>query len=269
MSLFASSARSWNPTPGVSYSQWGQPQSVRQHTGRPLLNQPRPALMAVGGASCRPNALCFCWSPPHHLEDMGTGLEAEKLDVQVRFSECGERFAAIGEGGVVAAWRVDAPRLAASDTGSLGRAEWCHQVLPSSCLLSPLSGDADLGFRQRRTLQGLTKRGVDVTYVAGSTSVLAVGGFCQQGNVVIWDTLAAATAAPIARLFHHANMVTSLQVILLPEGVGCRRASVTYPGRRNSFRERGMEGEGECARYKHCSDLELSDSHTDLQSSTL
>lgn len=48
--------------------------------------------------------------------------------LQVKFSECGERFAAIGEGGVVAAWRVDAPRLADSDTGALGRADWCHQV---------------------------------------------------------------------------------------------------------------------------------------------
>lgn len=30
-SLFSSSARSWN-TPGVSYSNWGQPQSVRTHS---------------------------------------------------------------------------------------------------------------------------------------------------------------------------------------------------------------------------------------------
>ena len=28
-SLFSSSARSWNPTPGVPFSYWGQPQSVR------------------------------------------------------------------------------------------------------------------------------------------------------------------------------------------------------------------------------------------------
>ena len=48
--------------------------------------------------------------------------------MQVTFSECGERFTGIGEGGVVATWRVDAPRIAASDTGALGRADWCHQV---------------------------------------------------------------------------------------------------------------------------------------------
>lgn len=61
--------------------------------------------------------------------------------------------------------------------------------------------------------QGLSKRGVDVSFVGGSTSVLAVGGFCQQGNVVVWDTLASTKAGPIARLTHHASMVTALQVV--------------------------------------------------------
>ena len=48
--------------------------------------------------------------------------------MQVRFSGCGERFAGIGEGGVVATWRLDAPRYVASDTGPLGRADWACQV---------------------------------------------------------------------------------------------------------------------------------------------
>ena len=52
----------------------------------------------------------------------------DDLVLQVQFSECGERFAGVGEGGVVATWRLDAPRFAASDTGPLGRADWCHQV---------------------------------------------------------------------------------------------------------------------------------------------
>jgi len=65
-------------------------------------------------------------------------------------------------------------------------------------------------------VQGLSKRGVDVTYVGGSTSVLAVGGFCQAGNVAVWDTLAPVKAGPIARLSHHASMVTALQVFPLP-----------------------------------------------------
>lgn len=48
----------------------------------------------------------------------------------VRFSDCGERFAAVGEGGGVATWRLDAPRYTSTDTGTLGRADWCHQVSP-------------------------------------------------------------------------------------------------------------------------------------------
>ena len=59
------------------------------------------------------------------------------LCLQVTFSECGERFTGIGEGGVVATWRVDAPRIAASDTGALGRADWCHQVFSQSSQTGP------------------------------------------------------------------------------------------------------------------------------------
>lgn len=32
----------------------------------------------------------------------------------------------------MATWRVDAPRYLTTDTGSLGRAEWCHQVCTSN-----------------------------------------------------------------------------------------------------------------------------------------
>lgn len=49
---------------------------------------------------------------------------------QVCWSDDGERFAGLGDGGVVATWRLDAPRLQASDTGYLGRSDWCHQVTP-------------------------------------------------------------------------------------------------------------------------------------------
>jgi len=48
----------------------------------------------------------------------------------VRFGDCGERFAAIGEGGLLATWRLDAPRR-----GGLGRADWAMQV-PSHRLAS-------------------------------------------------------------------------------------------------------------------------------------
>ena len=47
---------------------------------------------------------------------------------QVRFSEGGERFAAIGQGGMAAAWRLDAPTFTRSDSGPLARSDWCHQA---------------------------------------------------------------------------------------------------------------------------------------------
>jgi hypothetical protein len=46
----------------------------------------------------------------------------------VRFSEGGERFAAVGQGGMAAAWRLDAPTFTRSDSGPLARSDWCHQV---------------------------------------------------------------------------------------------------------------------------------------------
>ena len=59
----------------------------------------------------------------------------------------------------------------------------------------------------------LSKRGVDVAYIGGSSSVLVAGGYCTQGgNVVLWDTLAPISAGPIARLAHHAPLVTALEV---------------------------------------------------------
>ena len=68
-----------------------------------------------------------------------------QLPVQVRFSGCGERFAGIGEGGVVATWRLDAPRYVASDTGPLGRADWACQVGAAGdlakCMLQPEQTD--------------------------------------------------------------------------------------------------------------------------------
>ena len=48
--------------------------------------------------------------------------------LQVCFSEGGERFAAIGQGGLAAAWRLDAPQFTRSDSGPLARSDWCHQV---------------------------------------------------------------------------------------------------------------------------------------------
>lgn len=56
-------------------------------------------------------------------------LYSTSIGLQVCWSDDGERFSGLGDGGVVATWRLDAPRMQASDTGYLGRSEWCHQVL--------------------------------------------------------------------------------------------------------------------------------------------
>ncbi len=59
----------------------------------------------------------------------------------------------------------------------------------------------------------LSKRGVDIAYIGGSASVIAAGGYCALGgNIVLWDTLAPISGGPIARLAHHAPLVTALQV---------------------------------------------------------
>ena len=61
--------------------------------------------------------------------------------------------------------------------------------------------------------QALGRRGVDVAYVGGSSSVLAVGGSCARGNVAIWDTLAPPAGGPVAALGTHTALVTALQVL--------------------------------------------------------
>mmetsp|Transcript_1457 Transcript_1457/g.3444 ORF Transcript_1457/g.3444 Transcript_1457/m.3444 type:complete len:102 (+) Transcript_1457:269-574(+) len=65
--------------------------------------------------------------------------------LSVRFSGCGERFAAAGSGGIVATWRLDQGRPLSGatdldgDASSLGAADWSHpcfsKVLPrhSTC----------------------------------------------------------------------------------------------------------------------------------------
>ena len=68
-----------------------------------------------------------------------TSICLDLLAVQVCWSDDGERFSGLGDGGVVATWRLDAPRMQASDTGYLGRSDWGHQVLqpPSSTTILP------------------------------------------------------------------------------------------------------------------------------------
>ena len=74
-------------------------------------------------------------------------------------------------------------------------------------------------------MQGLARKGVDVVYIAGSNTVLAVGGQGVQGaNIVLWDTNAHPRAPPVARMTHHSSLVTALQV-----GFGLGPASSAHP----------------------------------------
>ena len=64
-------------------------------------------------------------------------------------------------------------------------------------------------------VQGLSKRGMDLTYLGNGSSVLAVAGQCSQGgNIAIWDTQRPLTSGPIARLSYHLAAVTALKVTL-------------------------------------------------------
>ncbi len=62
-------------------------------------------------------------------------------------------------------------------------------------------------------MQVMSKRGVDIAYVGGGSSVIAAGGYSAEGgNIALWDTMAALSAGPIASLDHHSSLVTALQV---------------------------------------------------------
>jgi len=62
-------------------------------------------------------------------------------------------------------------------------------------------------------MQVMSKRGVDIAYIGGGSSVIAAGGFnAEGGNVALWDTTAPLSGGPIAALDHHSSLVTALQV---------------------------------------------------------
>jgi hypothetical protein len=64
--------------------------------------------------------------------------------LSVRFSGCGERFAAVGSGGIIATWRLDQGRPLSStadldaDSSSLGSADWSHPCFSKVWPLQPL-----------------------------------------------------------------------------------------------------------------------------------
>ena len=61
----------------------------------------------------------------------------------------------------------------------------------------------------------MSKRGVSIAYVGGSSSVIAAGGYnAEGGNVALWDTMAPLSSGAIAHLDQHPSLVTALQVVL-------------------------------------------------------
>ena len=181
-------------------------------------------------------ALC----PPHSTVNPFSAAPSRSLRrlanwgkaAAVRFAPSGERFAAVGEGGVVATWRLDAPSRQADGDGH-GCAEWWHQVC-RGLAASPHSGSCVAAGPYRHagsrglaawphdsttsrtsallpTPQALSKQGCAVDFVGGSSSVLVVGGRSlptasagsPSSNLSVWDTTAPTASSCVGRLTHH------------------------------------------------------------------
>ncbi len=104
------------------------------------------------------------------------------------WSASGERFAALGAGGVAALWRLSpGPGPPADSDGALC-AEWWQ-----SCDL---------------------REGAAVEFVGGGSSVLAVGGRSAAGeHVGLWDSAAPPDAARVGALRHHRDAVLCLRAL--------------------------------------------------------
>lgn len=100
------------------------------------------------------------------------------------FSPNGERFAAVGDGGVVATWRLGGGAHRPTDVDGALCAEWWHHCL--------------------------SKEGRAVVYIGGGGSVVAVGGKCSSGNIALWDAASPPGEACVGRLKHHSATVNAL-----------------------------------------------------------
>jgi WD40 repeat protein len=100
------------------------------------------------------------------------------------FSPNGERFAAVGDGGVVATWRLGGGANRPTDVDGALCAEWWHHCL--------------------------SKEGRAVVYIGGGGSVVAVGGKCSSGNIALWDAASPPAEACVGRLKHHSATVNAL-----------------------------------------------------------
>jgi hypothetical protein len=158
-----------------------------------------PALTNVGG-------LLESFSTRMRPTGTSNRLSSWKYCTGLAFSPNGERFAGIGAGGVVATWRLAPP---SSSSSSMTAAGGISNTNTSGTTTRPV--DADGNISSEWWCQGLSKHGAAVTYVAGGSSAVAVGGQCTKGgNIALWDTLSHPESGAIGRLSHHKAAVTCL-----------------------------------------------------------
>ena len=100
------------------------------------------------------------------------------------FNPNGERFAGVGEGGVVATWRLGGNIERATDVDGAICSEWWNHCLD--------------------------KRGRAITFIGGTGAIVAVGGKCSSGNIGLWDSSCYSSNSCIGRLKHHSATVNTL-----------------------------------------------------------
>jgi hypothetical protein len=107
--------------------------------------------------------------------------------VDMCFSENGERFASIGEGGVVAVWSLNSSFSKYVDVDGATCSEWWHTCLKT--------------------------QGRSVAFVGGSSVVVAASGLCESGNVSLWNTSLPEREACVGRLRHHKSPVNKVKTL--------------------------------------------------------
>jgi WD40 repeat protein len=107
--------------------------------------------------------------------------------VDMCFSENGERFASVGEGGVVALWSLSGGFSKYSDVDGATCSEWWHTCLSS--------------------------QGRSVAFVGGSSVVIAAAGSCKSGNISMWNTSLPDKSACVGIFSHHNTPVNKIKTL--------------------------------------------------------
>ena len=109
--------------------------------------------------------------------------------VDMCFSENGERFASMGEGGVVAVWSLNSSftKDAGTDVDGASCSEWWHTCLKN--------------------------QGRSVAFVGGRSAVVAAAGQCDAGNISLWNTSLPDRESCIGRFRHHKAPVNKVKTL--------------------------------------------------------